>query len=301
MRLSIEDRDPILAQLTPEQRLFLNEQMIRGRRTAFANALAAQKGHHIPDDASPEDIEALLTEWVYTGYYDTGQVSPELRCECGRPLRYQHHVEHKSSGEVKKFGIEHLKEHLGIDAAAVAAIKKGFDAIDFELDDILTKVVNGWQPDPELLQIDDIPKDIQLQLEQGLPLLDRQIQRLRQKRNANRAAGIPLYFEKRPQPEEIPNDLFHWVEIQEKPTSNSPLPDHFLLPNRLKDPVLKYLANGVRSAMVICELLMKDHGAPDTRFITGKPHLFVPVCKFIESQDGIRIAIQGTDDRLYSY
>src|SRR5690606_38329897 len=119
MVLTVEEREELLAKLNEAQRTFLTETMVRGRRTVFANALARAKGHHIPDDAEPEQIEVLLDDWIYTGYIDAGHVSPELRCECGRPLRYQHQVKHKRTGEMKKFGIEHLKEHLGIDAQVV--------------------------------------------------------------------------------------------------------------------------------------------------------------------------------------
>ncbi|MCC3374013.1 hypothetical protein [Cohnella sp. REN36] len=304
MRFTIEERDHLLQNLNHHQRAFLTDTMIRGRRTAFANAMAKQKGFHLPDDASFEEIEALLEDWIYVSTYDAGYVSHDLRCECGRPLRYQHRVEHKTTGEVKKFGIEHLKEHLGIDAAVVAAVKKGFDAIDYELDEILAKAASNWRLDPEFLQVDEIPSDIQTHLDHGLPLLERQIARLRDRRrkrvkpDLQQANVAPAYQN------QAPRDLFEWQEMQQISTSDQapqiPISDLFRLPDRLHKHVQHYLNRGIKSARIICELLIKEHGAPNARYITGKPHLFVPLCKHIENHHSdYNMKPLGADDRSY--
>lgn len=289
MILKVEERDLLLKELTEEQQNFLTEQLIRSRRTVFANALIKQKGMHIPEDADPDDIEALLSEWIYTGVIDAGQVSPDLRCECGRPLRYQHHVKHKSTGEVKKFGIEHLKEHLGIDSAAVSLIKKGFDAIDYEMDELLLKVKNNWTMDPDLLN-QTLPEDILSHMKLNLPLLDRQVNKLKRLRNLKTIQEmIPVH--KPEHTKYIGQDLFN--EFKEPSSVSNNLPDH------LKQVTLQYLENGVRSARILCELLITEHEAPNVRFITGKPQIYVAVCQYIESNKSVVIESVDTVDRHY--
>ncbi|MCA0757114.1 DUF3895 domain-containing protein [Paenibacillus sp. N4] len=181
--LTIEQRDEIMGRLTEEQRRFIHHELVRGRRTLFARQLARKKCQFIPEEAEFEDIEAFIEEWDYIGFTDSGEVSPLTKCECGRSLRYQHQVMHIPTNTMRYFGIEHLQLHTGIDAKAISAIMKGFDVLDGEMNEILYKYREGWQlgqhvflPLPDGL---DIPADIQAHIDAGLPLLDRQLLRLR--------------------------------------------------------------------------------------------------------------------------
>jgi len=335
MILTVTEREQYLAELTDAQRSYLTDQLARGKRTAFANSMAAAKGHHVPDDAEPEVIELLLDDWIYSGYTDAGAVSPDLRCECGRPLRYQHRVTHKRTGEVRRFGIEHLKEHLGIDARVVAAIKQGFDAIDYELDELLIKHRGRWEPNAEWTSSPHLTDDMRAQLALGLPLLERQIRRLSDRERRARAearirprtdaeyapqAGVrpaDLRTDEPPLEQEIeaPVDLFDWLErlsdqepesgpagsarAAKPPTDNLPLTPG--LSPALQAAALAYCADGVKSARVICELLIRDHGAGDERFSTGKPQLYVAVCRAIEAAyPEARIEPHAHEDRYYS-
>ncbi|EPY09947.1 Protein of unknown function [Paenibacillus sp. cl6col] len=309
MILTIQERDEMLSQLNDNQREFLNHYLVRSRRTAFANAMAKEKGHHVPEHAAPEDIEALLDDWIYTGYKDAGTISPELRCECGRSLRYQHEVKNRKTGEIKKFGIEHLKEHLGIDAAIVATIKKGFEAIDYELDEILLKIANDWQPAPDAYSVADLPEQLQRQLSLGLPLLDKQINMLRRKPVVRNASPSPKTSEPSAAPEPAPApapilvefDLWSWTEpepaavVQEVSNAGNGLTA------AERAAVKQYVETGVGSARVISELLIRDHGTPDRRYITGKPLIYPDVCQFIEqSYLDIAVELNGTEDRKYT-
>ena len=72
------------------------------------------------------------------------------------------------------------------------------------------------------------------------------------------------------------------------------------LPASLHDPVRRYLAEGVRSARVICELLIRDHGAYAGRYVTGKPKLYAPVCLFIERAfPESAVESRSGSDRMY--
>ncbi|WP_201005886.1 DUF3895 domain-containing protein [Paenibacillus glycanilyticus] len=297
MILSVEERDQILAQLNERQRQYLSDYLVRGHRTVFANIMAKEKGFHIPEDSDPAEIERLLQDWIYVGYIDGGHVRQDLRCECGRPLRYQHQVRNKSTGEIKFFGIEHLKEHLGIGATTVAAVKKGFDAIDYELDELLTKWKNKWIMDPELLQVDSIPTPVAEQIKLGLPLLEKQIRGLKQ----NRIRLLPrkLTFEEKTPPKEvvteIERDLFSWNEPPQ--TSQN---DPFYLSENLKSAIQSYIKSGTQSARIISDLLILEHAAPKKRLITGKPEIYAAVCMYIERHYNVEITTLGAEDRIYT-
>ncbi|WP_053372546.1 DUF3895 domain-containing protein [Paenibacillus sp. FJAT-27812] len=181
--MTLEQRDHIMGKLSEEQRHFLHHELVRGRRTLFARQLARKKCQFIPEDAQFEDIESFIEEWDYIGFTDSGEVSPHTKCECGRSLRYQHQVLHLPSNTVRYFGIEHLQLHTGIDAKAISDIIKGFDVLDGELNEMLIKYRDGWQLDQHLflpLPAElEVPQDIQAHLDAKLPLLDRQLARLR--------------------------------------------------------------------------------------------------------------------------
>ncbi|WP_337100148.1 hypothetical protein [Paenibacillus sp. YIM B09110] len=217
--LTIEQRDAIMARLTEEQRQFIHHELVRGRRTLFARQLARVKCQFIPEDAEFEEIKAFIEEWDYQGFTDSGEVSPETKCECGRSLRYQHKVLHVPSNTIRYFGIEHLQLHTGIDAKAVADIMKGFDVLDGEMNEVLSKYRDGWQlgqhlflPLPEEL---DMPPDIQAQIDADLPLLGRQLARIRRRlseletvNRKKRLAAAMSYVDVQPPPaaDGFPND-----------------------------------------------------------------------------------------------
>ncbi|MGO4348467.1 hypothetical protein AB4Z45_23540 [Paenibacillus sp. MCAF9] len=183
--MSLEQRDNIMGTLTEEQRHFLHHELVRGRRTLFARQLARKKCQFIPEDAEFEDIESFIEEWDYIGFTDSGEVSPHTKCECGRSLRYQHQVLHLPTNTIRYFGIEHLQLHTGIDAKAISDIMKGFDILDGEMNEMLCKYRDGWQLDQHLfLPLPselEVPADIQAHIDANLPLLERQLSRIRRR------------------------------------------------------------------------------------------------------------------------
>lgn len=183
--MSLEQRDNIMGTLTEEQRHFLHHELVRGRRTLFARQLARKKCQFIPEDAEFEDIESFIEEWDYIGFTDSGEVSPHTKCECGRSLRYQHQVLHLPTNTTRYFGIEHLQLHTGIDAKAISDIMKGFDILDGEMNEMLCKYRDGWQLDQHLfLPLPselEVPADIQAHIDANLPLLERQLSRIRRR------------------------------------------------------------------------------------------------------------------------
>lgn len=303
--------------------------MKRGRKTVFANELAIDKGIVIPDHASSEEIEMLLDEWVLVDYIDNGFINKDTPCECGRPLRYQYVVKHKSTNETRRFGISHFEEHTGLSAELVKRVKRGFEKIDFEMDEILKKIENGWSLKAIRLSIPNelvLPKDIEEHLIFNIPLLDKQINRLRrlitdfeydlerQRRKAYRETYEAKENEVQKQAkkkssiveESTQSSLFDFdftdeiAEEKEEVVVRLPLGN--ALTNELKDAVLDYLVD-TKSTRIICELLIKNNHASDKRYLTNKPKIYLQVVLFLESmvKDGI-VEFEGkidTTDRLY--
>lgn len=311
MKLSEAKRDAIMSGLNEEQKDFLKDRLKRGRRTVFANVIASQKGIKLPEDAAFEDVEHLVESWILTGYIDNGVVSSELRCECGRPLRYQYHVVNKTTGEERKFGIDHLELHTGIDAKTVAEIRSGFSKIDLELDEILLKVESGWSIEslsiPEFQSI-KLPQDIQAHLDLHLPLLDRQISRIRNivnEINMGRSQQDSITKPVRPAASprqnlpEIEMDLFSLSPLSVLEATQPKSDNQLKLTNGQKQAVLTYLKTGVKSARIMCELLIKNGLTADQRYITEKPKVYVPVCWYIESTGNYKVISADQNDRTY--
>jgi len=326
--LSVEERDAIFNTLSAEQKDFLNHEMIRSRRTIFAQMMAKAKGAMIPDDASYEDIEQLLDEWIYTGYIDAGEVSPDYPCDCGRALRYQHEVKHKTTGEILHFGIKHLEEHLKLDARTVSLIMKGFDVLDAEMFEILCKYREGWVLE-EYLVIPEgfpFPKDIQSHLELNLPLLDRQIAKLKRKirehidgskkvqepvrllprlEDTNRLPGIVYDVD-----DQMSFSLFDGMSVSspesiDRNTKQNYQGHEIRLDERLKPKVIDLLKSGTQSAKVVTEILVRDKTVDQRRYSSGKPHLYVPICAYIDDHlipDGQCLLVQtSSEDRIYEW
>lgn len=81
--LTTEERERILDTLSEEQKEFLLNDVKQRVRSKFANAVA-------------------MDEWELVDYVDAGRVNPDLRCECGRSLRYQYVIKDLRTDEIKK-------------------------------------------------------------------------------------------------------------------------------------------------------------------------------------------------------
>lgn len=68
--------------------------------------------------------------------YERG-VHSQLKCACGRPLKYQFVIESKIKQQEIRLGIQHFKDHLGISQQVAEEIKKGVAHVDLALDELL--------------------------------------------------------------------------------------------------------------------------------------------------------------------
>lgn len=316
--LNVEERETLLSLLTDQQRTFIIDHVKRGKKTTFANEMARDKGLVLPNEASTEDIEMLLDEWVLEDFIDNGFKNPDTPCECGRPLRYQYIVRHKSTNETRRFGITHFEEHTGIPAEIVNAIMKGFSAIDYEMDELLSKIKSNWSLEDANLLIPDgfiFPKEMSNHLDNHVPLLDRQIQNLRKLVSDFRDKREPIQQEAPEIKKEIKWDFNSMIEedqvsfefdlFEEAKTKtlekNESLPVNNLS-GPIKDKILEYLKT-VSSTRVICELLIKNNIVSNQRYLTGKPKIYPHVCLFLEGLVSLgKLTLEeknGHEDRFY--
>lgn len=326
LTLTNEERESLLSVTTEQQRIFLQEHVRRGKKTIFANQMAMDKGIILPESASIDEIEILLDEWILEDYIDNGFVNSETPCECGRPLRYQYIVKHKSTNEKRRFGITHFEEHTGIPGELVNAIKKGFATIDYEMDELLNKINQNWTLEEVISNLPSeivLPKDISDHLANNVPLLERQVKRLRQLINEfvsqrefkrPRVIDMPTINESTETDDYTKNtnqftlefDLFEDTKdhspAQEKEKKQIPLTNNLTV--AVKDKVLHYLET-VSSVRIICELLIKNHIVADQRYITGKPKIYPMVCVYLENLVNQNVVyleeVNGTDNRKYKF
>jgi hypothetical protein len=331
--LNVSERDRILATMQEDQKDFLKNKMLRSKKTAFANELAKSKGIHITDSMTDEEIAMLLEEWELVEYKDAGYVSNELKCECGRPLRYQYVVKHSKTGHIKKFGITHFEEHTGIPPQIVKNIIKGLEQIDYEMDEILLKIDSGWNihTNHPRLPVDLVlPNDIKQYIELGLPLLEKHDKRLRKliadynddlflKDSARKI--IAKEFELVPNIEVDPTGGYDLFNLQDdhnlKPISRTKERNQVItesgikinelslvhnLPWELKEKIYQYLKEGIGSARVICELLIKKDYTQNERYHTEKPKIYLSVCKYLDQltlEEACEVVSATQIDRVY--
>ncbi len=61
------------------------------------------------------------------------------------------------------------------------------------------------------------------------------------------------------------------------------------------------LENGLQSAREISEQILRDAGPSEDRYVTGKPRVFVEVCRYLDGREDLMVmdAKEDKSDRLY--
>lgn len=166
--------------LLDDQKKVLDEQIKRGRKTNWLNSWAEKKGIVLTDEEleSPDETMNTLLDWILLDYEERMTVDPNMRCECGRALKRRYTVFHKQTGKIYRLGEVHFAQHTEMEPETVRLIRKGLAKIDLERDEILSKVIEGWQLSFKIPESLKVPTDILTQLNIKLPLLERQINKL---------------------------------------------------------------------------------------------------------------------------
>lgn len=289
------ERDIIFNGLSDEQQEYLRTFLKRGKQASFSSVLARLKGGESEDDA-----EHISTQWVLIDYIDAGEVSHDYLCECGRPLRYQYVVKNLVTDKILKFGKNHFEEHTGLSSEIVSAVIKGMHKIDKELDEILSKISSEWSLiaslDVDFIPDDlVVPSDIQEHFDLGLPLLDRQIVRLKEeirihnssmKKNQFELDNVDLLEVEEEQfslfDEEI-DDISQVQSYRVEPVSDDKNVLYRCLSFVEQEFILTFIEkfNSI-STRQLCEFMIKEIASSDKRYATGKPHIYVYVCSYLD-------------------
>ncbi|MDT2670282.1 hypothetical protein [Enterococcus dongliensis] len=131
------ERRRIFEKLTDAQQAFVNQQRKYEIRSLFLQQ------HYL--QTSDWEFVALNID----DEYERG-VHSQLKCACGRPLKYQFVIKSKSQRQEIRLGIQHFKDHLGISQQVAEEIKKGVAHVDLALDELL------WLTEKEL----SFPEDL---------------------------------------------------------------------------------------------------------------------------------------------
>lgn len=289
------ERDIIFNGLSDEQQEYLRTFLKRGKQASFSSVLARLKGGESEDDA-----EHISTQWILIDYIDAGEVSHDYLCECGRPLRYQYVVKNLVTDKILKFGKNHFEEHTGLSSEIVSAVIKGMHKIDKELDEILSKISSEWSLiaslDVDFIPDDlVVPSDIQEHFDLGLPLLDRQIVRLKEeirihnssmKKNQFELDNVDLLEVEEEQfslfDEEI-DDISKVQSYRVEPVSDDKNVLYRCLSFVEQEFILTFIEkfNSI-STRQLCEFMIKEIASSDKRYATGKPHIYVYVCSYLD-------------------
>ncbi|RDY70866.1 DUF3895 domain-containing protein [Halobacillus trueperi] len=303
--LTVKERDSLLNSIDEIQKDFIINQLKRGRKTIFANVLAADKGR----------TSSGHVEWELVDYQDGGTEwnrHKELQCECGKILRYQYTVKNRETGTIRKFGINHFIEHTDISSELAKAIVRGWENIDYEMDELLTKIQESWTLDdiiaPDLLEPIDIPNDIQEHFDVGLPLLDRQVRRLKVRVNeySKKQEGLrvsKLKENEQQSQEEMKQQRGEMVSQLE----SLGISENLILEKELQLGILVYLKNTDEtriSAKNICQYLIELHGAPSETYPGSSalrifPNICVFLKKLVDFGNLELIENKGIEDRIY--
>jgi hypothetical protein len=167
--------------LNQEQKIFLENYVKRGKKTQWLNSWAKKLGAALTEEEldDPEASMNKLLKWVLLEYEEAEARTGEMRCECGRALKYRYTIKNLETGKLYRLGIIHLQQHTGLNPELVREISKGLSKIDLEKDEILSKVLENREFPFNVPEGLEIPRDIKLQLNIGLPLLDSQEKRLK--------------------------------------------------------------------------------------------------------------------------
>ncbi|WP_043931105.1 hypothetical protein [Bacillus sp. EB01] len=269
--LNKSDRDRLMGELNDEQREFLQDSLKRGKRTYYANFIARLKANK-GNDLSEQAILDEMTQWELVDYIDGGMVTDELKCECGKSLRYQYIVQNNKTRKILRFGITHFEQHTGFPPHIAKDVVKGLQEVDLEMDEVLSKWQNGWKPSFDLAYTELLPKEMQKQLSLALPLTNRQ---------EEKARDIIREFKKKQAEEERGlerKNLEQELSSLHVPEVDSPL-------DILIQKAVFYYFNlyGASNLEGLCEWLLKMELIGGERYVTGKLKAQVDVGIYVET------------------
>ncbi|GAB1528948.1 MULTISPECIES: hypothetical protein [Brevibacillus] len=319
-------RDLAMSQLTTEQQDFIMSTMRRGKRSAWLTIMAEIKGIVLSPEDDEEVIARKIGGWILDHFDDLG--TRDGKCECGQSLRYVYHVTHIESKDSLSLGSTCIERYTGLDAKTVEAVIKGMKVFDFEKDEILQKVVNNWMLPFDIPSDLVVPTDIQQHFDVGLPLLDRQVSRLKKlilkyRHEQKRSFDQPIPSEngiRRKEIEQGAIDLFSFMEesaiTTESATSykavvprngKGEVPNFNAIPERWKAVIQDKLQEMKRSGETfVTSLQMSNYvaqvfGYDQDRYLTGKPRTYFWVASYMDKLHSLEVVEAYIENIIYRF
>jgi hypothetical protein len=309
------ERNDMLHSLTETQRNFLLGKLKRGKHTVLSNELVKGKGTL---SGSDQELENEIQQWEFIDLLDGGEGNRPFRCECGMPLRYQYIVQNMETGEIRRFGKQHFEYHTGIPSTIVKDIIKGFEQLDYEMDEILYKLDNNWDSSI-LTKISnlkiDIPLDIQEQHNLELSLLEKQLNRLQklvrdkerelQQQELRRIKEVRIEnFQTAKTAAKSGAESVPLIPRSESKTINFTPVIHSPLGNDIHQFIIQLLEKyGTISVLEICQELNSIPHNFKGSYSTGKPKVYLYASMVMEQlakQGACKVEKAGLDNRWYS-
>lgn len=246
-----------------------------------------------------------IGEWDITDFKDAGpdwRETSNLKCDCGRLLRYQYTVMNRINSQQHRFGITHLKAETGFSDSAINAINRYLNHAEREIEEVEQRLADNWTLNVKIPETLVLPEELQQLIDEGVPLSrkeeawlaellrEAQLKEWKKQRSVSKDNSHlnrqPVGISK--------EEVYRQYEAQRTGL--------FDLLNNERRFVDELLENGVGSAMVIAEELHKHVNYPG-RYSTGRSRLY-PLCVFYLEHlvaKGKAALVQNLDieDRIY--
>lgn len=316
-------RDLAMSQLTADQQDFIMNTLRRGKRSVWLNVLAERKGIVIAPEDDEEEIARKIGGWILERFHDRGE--KDGRCECGTPIRYEYHVMHMESGDHLCLGSTCIEQYTGLDAKTVDAVIKGMKVFDLEKDEILGKVINNWTLPFNIPQDFTLPIDMKQHLDLELPLLDRQVSRLKKlidKHRVTQTRSFPLEpnnLHGKIRTEQPTLDLFSHIDeaavtIEKekrltfpKNQGNKEVPYFTETPDSWKAVVdaelqqIKDRGQEQVNALYMANYVASVLGYEQDRYLTGKPRTYFWVASYMDKVSTLEVIEASVENITYRF
>lgn len=168
-----------MTSLSDEQMNFIKKNIKKSAKDIWEEELIKLRGFNIQDEITLEDIEKSISQWVLVETKDGGEGLRPYKCLCGRSIRYQFIVKHRTLDVTHKLGSECIKKYTGIDGKIAKKVLVEKREINSQVDEIIHKF-NTYEIEKQLFLLDYeyLPHVKRRQIELGLPLTDSQLKKV---------------------------------------------------------------------------------------------------------------------------
>ncbi|WP_304943611.1 hypothetical protein [Vallitalea guaymasensis] len=166
-------------ELSSKQNEFIDKYIKKSAKDIWEEKLINLKGIVLNGEEDNQQIEDKINEWILVDIKVAEENTRPYKCVCGRTLRYQYVIKHKILDITYNLGCECVKKYTGIDSKLVNRVLLKKDELNSMVDEI-TRKLNESEIDRQLylLDYDEIPNMIRQQLLIGLPLTDKQLEKV---------------------------------------------------------------------------------------------------------------------------